>query len=58
MVFAPIAPGLEAIWTENSVTFRIGIAYHWHVYYVFFGHPLSYSTMALALILVELVWLH
>ena len=37
MVFAPIAPGLAAIWTENSVTFRNWNCSHWHVYYVFWS---------------------
>ena len=58
MVFAPIAPGLAARFGPKIVLpSGIGIAIGMFIMY-FFGHPLSYSTMALALILVGVVWLH
>jgi DHA2 family multidrug resistance protein-like MFS transporter len=53
MVFAPIAPGLAARFGPKIVLpSGIGIAAIGMFIMYFFGHPLSYSTMALALILV------
>ena len=53
MVFAPIAPGLAARFGPKIVLpSGIGIATIGMFIMYFFGHPLSYSTMALALILV------
>jgi DHA2 family multidrug resistance protein-like MFS transporter len=53
MVFTPIAPGLAARFGPKIVLpSGIGIAAIGMFIMYFFGHPLSYSTMALALILV------
>jgi DHA2 family multidrug resistance protein-like MFS transporter len=53
MVWAPIAPGLAARFGPKIVLpSGIGIAAIGMFIMYFFGHPLSYSTMALALILV------
>ncbi|MEB6118604.1 QacA/B family quaternary ammonium compound efflux MFS transporter [Mammaliicoccus sciuri] len=53
MVFAPIAPGLAARFGPKIVLpSGIGIAAIGMFIMYFFGHPLSYSTMAIALILV------
>ena len=52
MVFAPIAPGLARFGPKIVLPSGIGIATIGMFIMYFFGHPLSYSTMALALILV------